>query len=316
MTDDTEDKKPPKLTLVQKRAIDASVEISLSPPEDIAYQHTVFCQTCLPYRNPGDEVREWRRQQGRALMLIEAGQAYDPERQDYVKVGLPYGPKARLILAHLNAEALKQGSPMVAVEDSFTAFVRRIQDPFKAGRSPTGPEIRKFKDQLVCLSSATIRLAVNVDNRMLQVNSQIVGAFELWSGKDEHQRMPWPATIQLSSDYFASLKKHAVPLDERALAALAHSAMGLDIYTWLAQRLHRVPPNRPQFVPWISLKAQFGQGYDRMDNFRRVFLQTLRLVHGQYQTARFELSAKGMTLFHSLPPVPPRGFVVNNPVKS
>jgi hypothetical protein len=42
----------------------------------------------------------------------------------------------------------------------------------------------------------------------------------------------------------------------------------------------------------------------------------LRLVHGQYQTARFELSAKGMTLFHSLPPVPPRGFVVNNPVKS
>jgi hypothetical protein len=120
---DTEDKKPPKLTLVQKRAIDASVEISLSPPEDIAYQHTVFCQTCLPYRNPGDEVREWRRQQGRALMLIEAGQAYDPERQDYVKVGLPYGPKARLILAHLNAEALRQDSPIVAVEDSFTAFV-------------------------------------------------------------------------------------------------------------------------------------------------------------------------------------------------
>ena len=248
-------------------------------------------------------------------MLIEAGQAYDPERQDYVKVGLPYGPKARLILAHLNAEALRQDSPIVAVEDSFTAFVRRIQDPLKAGRSPTGPEIRKFKDQLVCLSSATIRLAVDIDNRMLQVNSQIVGAFELWSGKDEHQRVPWPATIQLSNDYFASLKKHAVPLDERALAALAHSAMALDIYTWLAQRLHRIPPNRPQFVSWNALKVQFGQGYDRMNNFRRVFLQTLRLVHGQYQTARFELGTKGMTLYHSLPPVPPRGYVVNNPVK-
>lgn len=150
---------------------------------------------------------------------------------------------------------------------------------------------------------------------MLQVNSQIVGAFELWSGRDKHQRVPWPSTIQLSNEYFASLKNHAVPLDERALAALAHSAMALDIYTWLAQRLHRIPPNRPQFVPWNALKVQFGQGYDRMDNFRRVFLQTLRLVHGQYQTARFELSAKGMTLFHSLQPVPPRGFVVNNPVK-
>ena len=53
MTDDTQDKKPPKLTLVQKRAIDASVEISLSPPEDIAYQHTVFCQARVEGRIQG-----------------------------------------------------------------------------------------------------------------------------------------------------------------------------------------------------------------------------------------------------------------------
>ena len=317
MTDDpedkTNDKKPPKLTLIQKRAVKTSVDISLSPPEDIAYQHTVFCQTCLPYRDPGDEVREWRRQQGRVFLLIEAGQAYHPEQQDFVKVGLPFGPKARLILAHLNSEALKQSSPVVQVEDSFTAFVRRIQDPFKAGRTPTGPEIRKFKDQLVCLSAATIRLAVNADTRTLQVNSQIIGAFELWSGKDERQRIPWPSTIRLSEDYFASLLKHAVPLDERALAALSHSAMALDIYTWLAQRLHRVKPGRPQFVSWAALQDQFGQGYSERRYFRRDFINTLRLVHGQYQSARFELGAKGMTLFHSLPPVPPRGFVVKKP---
>ena len=28
-------------------------------PRSILYSHTVLCQTCLPYRNPGDEVREW-----------------------------------------------------------------------------------------------------------------------------------------------------------------------------------------------------------------------------------------------------------------
>jgi hypothetical protein len=177
MTDDPKEKAAPKLTLVQKRAINASVEISLSPPEDIAYQHTVFCQTCLPYRDPGDEVREWKRQQGRVFLLVEAGQAYHPELQDFVKVGLPFGPKARLILAHLNGEALRQDSPLVRVENTLTGFVRRIQDPFKAGRSPTGPEIRKFKDQLVRVSASTMRLAVDVDSRMLQVNSQIVGVF-------------------------------------------------------------------------------------------------------------------------------------------
>jgi len=40
----------------------------------------------------------------------------------------------------------------------------------------------------------------------------------------------------------ASRQTHAVPLDERALAGLAHSSLALDIYAWLAQRLHRVPP--------------------------------------------------------------------------
>lgn len=33
----------------------------------------------------------------------------------------------------------------------------------------------------------------------------------------------------------------AVPLNETAVMRLAHNAMALDIYTWLAQRLHRVP---------------------------------------------------------------------------
>jgi Plasmid encoded RepA protein len=57
--------------------------------------------------------------------------------------------------------------------------------------------------------------------------------------------MMWPSTIQLSHDYFVSLQEHAVPLNEADLAALAHSAMALDLYAWLAQRLHRVTPMRP-----------------------------------------------------------------------
>ena len=163
------------------------------------------------------------------------------------------------------------------------------------------------------MSVSTVRLAATGESRMLQVNSQIVGALDLWAAKEDGQPVGWPSIIRLSDDYFASLAKHAVPLDERALAALAHSAMGLDVYTWLAQRLHRVPANRPQFISWAALKGQFGQGYERMSNFRRDFIQTLRLVHGQYQTAHFEIGPLGMRLFHSMPPVPPRGFVVKKP---
>ncbi|MBV9498277.1 MAG: hypothetical protein JO138_02780 [Acidobacteriaceae bacterium] len=98
----------------------------------------------------------------------------------------------------------------------------------------------------------------------------------LWLEKDARQRVLWPSTIQLSSEYFASLQRHAVPLNESDLAALAHTAMGLDIYCWLAQRLHRINPHRPQFISWVALEEQFGAEYDRMVDFRRYFKRTLR----------------------------------------
>lgn len=136
-----------KLSAVKTRALNASADIALSPPQEIAYQHTVLCQISLPYRNPGDDVHEWQREQGNVSLLIEAGRAKHPRTGEWIKLGLPFGPKPRLILAHLNAEALRQGSPSIEVEDSLTAFVRRIQQ-----RPPTGPEIRVFKDQLARLA--------------------------------------------------------------------------------------------------------------------------------------------------------------------
>jgi hypothetical protein len=123
------------------------------------------------------------------------------------------------------------------------------------------------------------------------------------ASKDERRRVLWPTTVALDPRYFESLQRHAVPLEERALAALAHNAMALDVYAWLAQRLHRVDPARPQLVPWVALKDQFGWHYDRVRKFREVFRQTLALVTEQYPAARLELDGRGMTLRCSPPPV-------------
>ena len=305
---DTPELKP--LSRVARRAIKTSVDIAMDPPEEIAFQHTVFCQTSLPYRNPGNNVREWDRRQGSVHLRVEAGSALNPETNEYVKLGLPFGPKPRLVLSHLNAEALKQGSSLIEVEDSLTAFVQRIQ-----GFSPNGYQIRAFKDHLGCLSVSTIRLAVTTEERALQVNSQIVDAFDLWFTKNEKQRVLWPSTIHLNDKYFASLQKHAVPLDERALGALSHSSMALDIYAWLAQRLHRIPTERPQFITWTAIKEQFGHGYGRMDNFKRVFRVAMKQVLIQYQTANIEEDGCGLTLRNSAPPVTKKLYLVNKPVK-
>ena len=136
------------------------------------------------------------------------------------------------------------------------------------------------------------------------MNGQFVSAFDLWYPSEPGQRVLWPSTVRLSDEYFNSLKRHAVPLDRRAVGALAGSALALDVYTWLAQRLHRVSPGRPAFVGWASLAEQFGPGYDRVRDFRRRFLETLRQVQAVYPQARLTADGRGLTLEHSPPPVP------------
>ena len=186
-------------TPIQRRRIMASADIAECPAKDITFQHTVLCQTALPYRNPGDDVRRWEREQGRVSLEVEAGRARNPATRRYEDVGLPFGSRPRLILAHLNREALLQGSPSVEVEASLTAFVRRIQN----GRSPQGEQIRRFKDQLARLSAATVRLAVDISEyRAFQINAQIIKAFELWSKPPDGQRVLWPSEVHLSQDYY------------------------------------------------------------------------------------------------------------------
>jgi hypothetical protein len=139
----------------------------------------------------------------------------------------------------------------------------------------------------------------------IQVNTQFVSAFDLWFPKQD-QRVLWSSTVRLSEEYFQTLGQHAVPLDHRAVAALSSSSMALDVYVWLAQRLHRVPAGKPQFVDWASLHEQFGQGFARIRDFRRKFLQTLSHVTSAYPAARMSADDRGMTLSHSPPPVAPR----------
>lgn len=295
---------PKRPSRIQQRLIESSVSIEEDDPRSLAFQHTVFCQTGMPYRDVGPDVTVWERAQGRARLRVEAGIAADPVTQEFIRLGLPHGPKPRLILAYLNGQALRTSSPVIEVEDSLTAFVKRL------GLASKGQNMRIIKDQLARISAARITLGLFDDNRAVTVDSKIVTAFDLWFPKDERQKVLWPTTVQLSLDYFESLQKHAVPLDERAIASLSHSAMGLDIYAWLAQRLHRVHPHKPQFIPWTALKEQFGWHYTRMRKFREVFTRTLGMVLTQYRGARVEADGKGLTLRNSPPPVKGRMAVV------
>jgi hypothetical protein len=292
---------------IQTRLIDASTEIREAPPDEISFQHTVLCQTGLPYKETKE--RRWEKKNGRVVLEIEAGRVLHPERQEYVDMPLPYGPKARLVLIYLCSTAIRNQSPIIDVERSMTAFIREL-----INREPNGKEIKMFKQQIAALSSATIRMATTIEGRSLQVNNQIVYKFDLWMERAEYnQRVLWPETVDLSLDFFNTLLEHAVPLDQRAVSSLQHSSMALDIYMWLAQRLWRVNDKTGQTVPWTALREQFGSGYKHVRQFRDFFLDQLRDVLSQYPTAKVMPYSGatgptdgGLTLHRSPPPVQQR----------
>lgn len=303
--------KPP--TLTQQRVIEAASAGDTDEALSLLYQHSALCQTFLPYRDPGDDARTWERLNGNVHLEVLAGKAMHPIEERLLPVGLPFGPKARLVLMHINQQALLAQSPEIEVQDTLTSFVRRSLKLDTGGRT-----VRTVKDQLARLSAASIRLGLVKEGRAMTVNSQIVSAFDIWFPKDERQRVFWPSTVRLSLDYWESLKAHAVPLVESHIAALSHSGMALDIYAWLAQRLHRVPTGKPALVSWPLLQAQFGQDYARLDQFRdRGFKPALKQVLALYRDARVEVDGRGLTLYQSKPVVLPRlRVVVDNPVET
>ena len=110
----------------------------------------------------------------------------------------------------------------------------------------------------------------------------------------------------LSESYFSSLMDSAVPLDNRALQALKGSALALDVYAWLAHRLHRIE-GRPVILHWKSLREQFAQEYQGKDpdkDFKKKFLPVLRNVQVVYPQAKVKQVTGGLMLMGSPPPIP------------
>ncbi len=288
-----------ELTNTQRRLVDAGTAIRTDSATDLDFLHAALCGVFLPYRDPG-EMETWERRSGAAVLRLEAGAIMDPATMQFRKVGLPFGTKSRLITIHLCSEAIRTGSPVIEVEDSLTAYVRRL------GLHADGRGVRAVKEQLGRLSAATVRLGYVRDGRATQVNTQLISGLDLWAPSDPRQRILWPSTVRLSDEFFADVQRHAVPLDHRAIGALANSAAGLDTYVWLASRLCRVPERRPQVISWASLHEQFGTGFARLRKFRETFADTLRKVLEVYPAAKVEIGEEGLTLRHSRPPVAPK----------
>ena len=111
-------------------------------------------------------------------------------------------------------------------------------------------------------------------------------------------------TARLSETFFEQLKRHPVPVEEAAIRAISNNSKAIDIYCWLAYRLHAL--SSPTQITWKGLQAQFGASVARLDNFRTLFRPSLDLALAVYPDANVDVHERGVTLRPSRPPVAPK----------
>lgn len=288
----------------QLRRLNAHLDIKENPASlDMAvYQHSILCSVFFPYRRKDADTGVWTRELNNVMLHLNALKRHNKRLQEEKTYGLPYGSTARLIMAYLNTVAVKQKEPIINLGDHLNSFVTALGKKSKDGRT-----VRNIRDQLNRITHSHISIEFDYEDNKTKRNAGknllLIDDWDLWYDKDDTQTYLFPSFIRLHSGYFENLMEHAVPLDERAFFALSQNALGLDIYMWLAQRLHRV--DRPVRITWKALKDQFG-GYNRMDDFKRAFRKALAEVYKVYPLAKIEEeSNKYFTLYNSAPPIPP-----------
>lgn len=267
--------------------------------DDMAFMHSLMCQVGLP-RSKVDGT-SFERKSGGVALLIEAGKLWDGEK--FVQQPVPYGPIPRLMLAWINTFAMRNQDPIVPVGNSASEFLRLLGKSTSGGRNGG---FTSFKQQALALSACRMTLGFNAAGKAHTYDGKPIKQFDTWLATSPEQPALWPGVIILSDDYFNTLKTHALPIDLRAYSALKKSALAMDVYTALADRLHRIE-GRPLVLHWANWRNQFGQEYQGKDadkDFKKKFVVALKDALAVYPQAKVKKVSGGIMLMHSPPPIP------------
>ena len=297
-------KPPASNSLLAPSLIGSAITIDTEQPtgSEIAYLHAILCQVGLP-RGPKAVagLHVFERVCGGAALRVTAGALWNGKQ--LVQQPIPYGANPRLVLAWLNTQAVRTRSPVIQVGDSAAEFLRMLGKESTGGRNGS---LTSFRKQVQALAACHMILGFNAAGRAYTYNGQPVKQFEAWiTPRDENQRPLWPGVVTFSDDYYKSLIEHAVPQDVRAMYALKGSALAMDVYAMLAERLHRIS-GRPVMLHWKALREQFGQEYHGLDpdkDFKKAFLHALKKVLTVYPKAKVQQVHGGLLLFPSPPPI-------------
>jgi hypothetical protein len=282
-----------------RQVVEAASAYMSDEDASVGFLYSGWCQAALPHRRLPDS-KGWQVDGDRFCLIVEPGMRRGPSGEP-VHIGVPFGSRARLILIYLQSEALRTGSREIVLGKSLRDWMERMGIPVG------GKNLSAVREQTERISRCRLTFEIRQGNRVGLANQNIMdSAIFLEPTDDEAQSSLFAQTARLSELFFEGLKRHPVPIEEAAIGAISNNSMAIDIYVWLAYRLHSL--SKPTPLSWRALKTQFGAGFAQMNNFKAKFLPNLRLAMAVYPDARVmvEESGKGLVLHPSKPPVAPR----------
>jgi hypothetical protein len=279
----------------ERRVLDAAFDFMSDADPRTGFLFSGWCQTALPHKRLDDDAI-WQHETDYVRLLIEPGSVSTPLGPR--RIGVPYGSRARLILLFLQTEAIKTNSREIELGKSLRDWLRKLAVPV-GGRS-----LNEVREQAARISRCRMTFEIARGRQVGLINQNIVDT-AMFTHEDDGAALL--EVVRLSDSFFNELKRHPVPIQESAVRAIANNSQALDIYCWLAYRLHIL--EAPCLITWAALRAQFGSSYASIRAFRQRFLESLAIAMAVYPEAKVDISPVGVKLLPCPPPVPFRGGV-------
>ena len=285
---------------VDRRVVDAAAGYMSDEDSGIGFLYSGWAQAALPHKRLPNH-QPWQVRTDRASLVVEPGRKANADGS-FEWIGVPYGSRARLIMLYLQTEALRTQSREIELGRSLRAWLKKM------GIAPGGKSITDVKEQAERITRCRLTFEIQQKGRSALVQQLIVDKALFTDESEDSGGSHFLERTKLSETFYQQLLAHPVPIEEAAIRAINRHSMALDIYCWLAYRLHVL--SHETSISWKALHAQFGAGVRRIDHFRETFCEQLELATAVYPAAKIGVRATGLVLSPSRPPVAHRKTIV------
>jgi hypothetical protein len=272
--------------------VDIAAEVMADESQRIGISYTGFCLTALPHKRLADDAA-WEKKGHKVTLLVEPGRLRTAGKTKLY--GVPYGARARMILLYLQTQAIRTGSREVALGRSMRDWMERM------GLSNGGETAKALREQAARISACSLKFFWEDGEVDGFERGAIVRSGLRFHAEDTVQGSLWEDRVVLDETFYRALRDHPVPLLEAAIRQLRDRSMSLDIYVWLAWRLHRL--EKATKISWPAIYGQFGNGFRAIRQFKPRFAEALAAAVAAYPEARIDIGDAGVTLHPTRPPI-------------